>query len=220
MTSKNMNLKKLTSITFAALAIAIGLYPLIYYFMDMQGTGFLASKPGELLSNVFWHTLFYTHITFGGLALLSGWSQFSEKFRNKYLVIHRYVGKIYVIAVFLSSISGLYISFFATGGLISALGFGTLAISWFYTNYMAYTAILKRDILNHQHWMIRNYALTFAAVTLRLWLPILISMVFYDFNPAYQLVSWLCWIPNLLIAEIIIKKMHHQLRATKTSNLT
>ncbi len=216
-----MNLKKLIWITFVGLAIAIGVYPALYYFADMQSTGLFATKGKELFNNLLWHTLFYTHITFGGIALLTGWSQFRQKLRDKYLRVHRLVGKIYVSAVFLSSIAGLYISFFATGGIVSALGFGTLAILWFYTNYMAYTSILKRDIVKHQYWMIRNYALTFAAVTLRLWLPILISMVFYEFNPAYQIVSWLCWIPNLLIAELIIKRMqHHRFTETKVSELT
>jgi Predicted membrane protein (DUF2306) len=37
---------------------------------------------------------------------------------------------------------------------------------------MAYWRILHRDIQSHRQWMVRAYALTFAAVTLRLWLVI------------------------------------------------
>lgn len=166
----------------------------------------LSTKPREVLSNSVWNAAFYTHITFGGIALLTGWSQFSNKLREKYLNTHRLVGKIYIIAVALSSISGLFIAFFATGGIGNVLGFGILAMLWFISVFNAYTSILKRDVYQHENWMMRNYALTLAAVTLRIWLPVLSAFVFHDFIPAYRIVSWLCWVPNLIIAEIIISK--------------
>ena len=205
-----MSLKNLLWITFVGLAIAIGLYPLIYYFADMSNKGLLVSKPVDLLKNELWYALFYLHITFGGIALLTGWSQFIAKLRVQYLNIHRLTGKVYIISVTISSLSGLYIAFFATGGMVSVLGFGTLAVLWLYTIVMAYTSILKGNIEKHQYWMIRNYALTFGAVTLRLWLPILIGFIFYEFNPAYKIVSWLSWVPNLIVAELIIIKLKNK----------
>ena len=27
-----------------------------------------------------------------------------------------------------------------------------------------------------------------------------------DFLPAYQTISWLCWVPNLLIAEVLVNR--------------
>ena len=202
-----MKLKNLPWIPFAFFAIAIGLYPLVYYFVDMHGKGLFAGKTKELLENVIWHTAFYIHITFGGIALLVGWTQFSKNLRNRYLNTHRMIGKIYVPAVMLSSIAGFYIALFATGGTVCTLGFGTLAVLWFYTILKAYTSILKRDIKQHENWMIRNYALTFAAVTLRIYMPLLQFGIFHgDFLPGYRIVSWLSWVPNLIIAEIIIRK--------------
>jgi uncharacterized membrane protein len=202
-----MKLKNLPWIPFAFFAIAIGLYPLLYYVVDMHGKGLWSSKTKELLDDTIWHTAFYIHITFGGIALLTGWTQFSKRLRNKYLNAHRLVGKIYVASVFLSSIAGLYIAFFASGGLVCVLGFGSLAVLWLISIIQAYNTILKREIKQHENWMIRNYALTFGAVTLRLWLPLLQALVFHgNFIPAYRIVSWLAWVPNLIIAEIIINK--------------
>jgi hypothetical protein len=205
-----MKLNNLPWIPFAFFAIAIGLYPLTYYFVDMHGKGLFASKTKELLENVIWHTAFYIHITFGGIALLIGWTQFSKNLRNRYLNAHRTVGKIYVGSVMLSSIAGFYIALFASGGITSTLGFGSLAAIWFFTVLMAYTSILKRDIKQHENWMIRNYALTFAAVTLRIYLP-LSQMMHIDFITAYRVISWICWVPNLIIAGIIISKRAHAL---------
>ncbi|GAB4428835.1 MAG: hypothetical protein OHK0039_47410 [Bacteroidia bacterium] len=48
-----------------------------------------------------------------------------------------------------------------------------------------------------------SYAACFAAVTLRLWLPILTALL-GDFLPAYRIVAWLCWVPNLLVALAVI----------------
>jgi hypothetical protein len=200
-----MKTKTFAWIVFALLALSVGLYPLIYYIFDMHGKGLWGGKTKELLENTAWHTAFYIHITFGGIALLTGWTQFSQKLRDRYLNAHRTVGKIYVGSVMLSSLAGFYIALFATGGIASMLGFGALAAAWFFTILMAYTRILKRDIPQHENWMIRNYALTFAAVTLRIYLP-LSQMMHIEFIAAYRLISWLCWVPNLIVAEMIIIK--------------
>lgn len=204
-----MKLKNLPWIPFAFFAIAIGLYPLLYFLVDMRSNGLLQSKPKAILDSDIWNTAFYIHIIFGGIALLTGWTQFSTRLRRHYLNTHRFIGKIYVIAVALSSIAALYIAFFATGGLVCVLGFGSLAIIWLISDVKAYSTIKQGHISQHQNWMICNYALTFAAVTLRIWLPLLSAFVFHDFIPAYRVVSWLCWVPNLVVALLVINKRNN-----------
>jgi len=201
-----MKRKTFAWILFAFLALSVGFYPLVYYIFDMHGKGLWGGKTKELLESTAWHTAFYIHITFGGIALLTGWTQFSQKIRDRYLNIHRTIGKIYVSSVTLSSIAGFYIALFASGGITSTLGFGGLATAWFFTVSMAYTRILKRDIKQHENWMIRNYALTFAAVTLRFYLPFATQLMHWDFITSYRIISWLCWVPNLIVAEMIINK--------------
>ena len=197
--------KKVLWILIVILAITIGLYPSIYFLIDRK-FGLLNSKSDELLANIFWNMSFYTHIIFGGIALLIGWTQFSARIRSNNLNIHKQIGKIYLIAVILSSIAGIYIGFFATGGLISSLGFISLGIIWFYTTLKAYLYIKHKQIVQHQRMMIYSYAACFAAVTLRLWLPLL-TMLYGDFVKAYVIVAWLCWIPNMIVASIIAKKI-------------
>jgi uncharacterized membrane protein len=203
-----MKLKNLPWIPFAFFAIAIGLYPLTYYLVDMHDKGLFSSKPLALINSIVWHTAFYIHISFGGIAMLTGWTQFSQRLRNRYLNVHRTVGKIYIISLLLSGCAGLYIAFFATGGIISATGFGTLALLWLFTIIKAYASIRRLRIKEHQQWMIRNYALTFAAVTLRIYLPLFMGPAFrVDFILAYHIISWLCWVPNIIVAEIIISRL-------------
>jgi len=184
-------------------AIFIGLYPLRFIGLPYEQS-LLGSKSETLLNSSIYLAAFYTHIFLGGLALLTGFSQFYKRLRIKRLALHRILGKIYIGAVLLSGFAGLGIAFFATGGIIPALGFGGLAILWLYTTSNAYTSIKKLDIDAHQRWMIRSYALCFAAVTLRLYLPLFTGLMHMEFIPAYKIIAWLCWVPNILIAEFFI----------------
>ena len=138
-----MMVKKILRITAAVLAILVGLYPFIYFFINRK-FGLLQSKSEALLSNVFWNTGFYLHIILGGIALLIGWTQFSGKLRNNKLKLHRQIGKIYVITALISAFTSVYIAFYATGGIAATLGFMSLGIIWFYTTLKAYTEIKKR----------------------------------------------------------------------------
>ena len=195
-------------IIFIGLALAIGLYPIIYLIVDMKSNGLLESIGQELLGSTLYNIGFYMHIYFGGLALLTGWSQFSKKWRNKYLKTHRTLGKIYVVSVLLSGISGFYIALYANGGLTAKLGFGILAILWLLSTVKAHLTIRNKKVTEHQKWMIRSYALCFAAVTLRIWLPLLPMILQIDFDSAYIIISWLCWVPNLIFAEFLIRRLN------------
>lgn len=154
----------------------------------------------------------YIHIFTGGLALLVGPFQFWKWLRNKHKNIHRLIGRIYLfLGIFPASISGFIVGQNTVAGLTGTIGFSFMAVLWFITGAMALRTILKGDVQSHREWMIRNFALTFAAVTLRLWIPILIMVQLPSgidaeiaFNNAYQVVPWLSWVPNLIIAEGII----------------
>jgi len=143
----------------------------------------------------------YTHIFTSIVALIIGPFQFSKRIRQKYKNIHRWLGRIYLsVGVFIGGISGLYMSQFAYGGSIARFGFAMLAVCWLFTGFRAYTAICKGAIAEHRKWMLRNFALTFAAVTLRIYLPISM-LVGIEFSLAYSIIAWLCWVPNIVFVE-------------------
>ncbi|MBC7912605.1 MAG: DUF2306 domain-containing protein [Pyrinomonadaceae bacterium] len=201
-------IRKTLWVLLAIMAILIGFYPFVYFMID-RNFGLLQSKSIGVLTNVFWNIGFYTHITLGGLALLIGWIQFSPKLRTNKLKLHRQVGKVYVISALLSSAAGIYIAFYATGGIVASLGFICLGVIWFYTTLKAYIHVKNRLIDQHQKMMIYSYAACFSAVTLRIWLPLLTSL-FQDFNKAYLLVAWLCWVPNILVAFFLVQQLQRQ----------
>jgi uncharacterized membrane protein len=145
----------------------------------------------------------YTHVFASVLALALGPFQFSPRLRSRYAKLHRWSGQVYLaLGVLVGGLAGLYMAFHAYGGAVAQTGFACLALAWLYTGARAYVAIRRRDIVSHRRWMVRNYALTFAAVTLRLWLPLLV-LAGAPFELAYVLVAWACWVPNLLAAEML-----------------
>lgn len=205
-------LKKVIKILFAFFAIVVGLYPAIYFIIDRK-FGLLQSKSETILTSIIWNTAFYIHIILGGLALLIGWTQFNEKIRINKISLHQKIGKLYVLSALLSATASLYIATFATGGIITSIGFFSLGLTWFYTTLSAYIHIKNMRIDQHQQMMIYSYAACFAAVTLRIWLPLL-SMLFQDFNTGYRIVAYLCWVPNLVVAYFIVKRLKPNKTAT------
>ena len=189
---------------FGSLCILVGLYPLIYFLIDRH-FGLLSSKTQEVLNDQIWNTAFYGHIVLGGAALLIGWTQFSSRLRRRRIRLHRTIGKTYIIAAVISGICGIYIAQFATGGITNKIGFSLSGLVWLATTLVAYNAIRKGNIKAHQNYMLYSYAVCFSAVTLRIWLPILIAIT-GEFNLAYLIVGWLSWVPNLAVAYLIISR--------------
>lgn len=195
-------MKTLIWILFALLAISTGLYPLMYLFVPSD-VGLLSTKEAAVLGSLIWQLSFYGHISFGGIALITGWSQFNSTLRMRKVLLHRVLGKVYIISVMISGICALVASTYGSGGPIAQFGFASLAVVWLYTTSQAYSKIRIGDIHKHKIFMIYSYAVCFAAVSLRIYLPLL-QIGLGDFETAYQVVAWLCWVPNLIFARIFI----------------
>ena len=139
------------------------------------------------------------HVFFSAIALVTGPFQFFPSIRKR-RGIHRKIGYVYFTSVFVGGLAGLAMSFIAYGGLVSKIGFGSLAVLWLYTAVMALLAIQKKLYAQHEVWAIRCFALTFSAVTLRLYLGLFFASGL-SFDTFYPALSWLCWVPNILFVE-------------------
>lgn len=118
-----------------------------------------------------WHIVGLSlHAIPAGLALLLGPFQFVSAIRTRYPAVHRTIGGVYLVCILIGSAMGVYSALVSLSGLAAQLGFLLLAITWFFSGLSAYRAIRRRQVQLHRIWMIRNYALTFAAVLLRVFL--------------------------------------------------
>jgi uncharacterized membrane protein len=197
---------------------------LLYY--SGENINFLKAKlmmQPDVVHSLAWRLSFYIHITGGALALATGPFQFIPAIRKHNLKLHKLLGRVYVIAIlFIGAPAGLYMAFFANGGPVAGLGFTILCLLWVTTTYKAVIYARNHQIKEHRQWMIRSFALTFAAVTLRLWVPILSHGFDVDYETTIIVTAWLSWVPNILVAEFIInkKKLFNTVFAVKKSTTT
>ena len=196
-------MKMLGNFILYFLALAVTLYATLVYALLPLGA---AVNPDMRLTYLLHKAGIYTHVFASSVAMLIGPLQFSAKLRQRHKQVHRWLGRAYLgIGVLLGGLSGLYMSTLAFGGIVAKLGFACLALTWLYTGIRAFGAIRHAAVAEHRKWMVRNFSLTFAAVTLRIYLP-LASLSGIPFETSYPFVAWLCWVPNLLIAEALFNR--------------
>lgn len=141
------------------------------------------------------------HIVAGAIALAVGPFQLSSRLRTRRLQMHRWMGRLYIVSVVAGGVAAIVLGTMSTGGLPAHVGFGLLGVLWVFTAVLAYQRIKVYDIADHRRWMIRSYSLAFAAVTFRIYLAIGLGMMRLPLDQVYPTVTWLCWVPNLIVAE-------------------
>jgi uncharacterized membrane protein len=183
----------LVSLSFGVAAyvvFAYGLMPLGALVHPDMKAAFLSHATG-----------IYIHAFASIAALILGPFQFSASFRQRRPALHRWAGRLYLtVGVLAGGLSGLYLSQYAFGGPVAQLGFTVLAGLWLFTGLSAYLAARRGAFEAHRRWMVRNFSLTLAAVTLRIYLPVATTMGI-EFATAYPIIAWLCWVPNIVVAE-------------------
>lgn len=159
---------------------------------------------------------FFIHVFSAIFVLLAGYTQFSNSIRTKFPQWHRRLGWLYVVVTLLfAGPSGFIIAIYANGGLSSQIAFCLLAFLWMLFTAIALFKIIKKQVPSHKAWMIRSFALALSAITLRAWKYVLVAAFHPKPMDVYQIVAWLGWTLNLVIAEIIIlNKIKHEYKTT------
>ena len=158
----------------------------------------------------------YGHIGVAPVALALMPFQFLSGLRARRPALHRWLGRLYVAAILISGLSGLQLAFYTAAGNFAAAGFAILAVIWLGTTGAALIFAMQRQFARHRAWMLRSAALTFAAVTLRLYLGVATSLG-VEFETAYQLVAWLAWVPNALVMETYLWQQRHRSRGISSA---
>lgn len=141
---------------------------------------------------------------FGGLvALAAGPWQFLPVVRRRASIVHRAAGYIYLAGVTLGVTGAAILAQTPQGGDANRFAFGMLALIWAASTAQAFRKALAKDFTVHRRWMIRSYALTFAAVTLRLGMMIL-PMAGFSGEASYAIVAWASWTINLIFVEWVL----------------
>ncbi|GAB7038051.1 hypothetical protein JCM9533A_19010 [Catenuloplanes niger JCM 9533] len=186
-------------LTLSALAIAAVFVP-PYMVGGTTVPGLNRAIPGYYVSLVI-------HALPAGLALVIGPFQFVTQLRVRFPRAHRIAGRLYLISVLISALAAAYSAAVTESGLALQVAFYMLIAAWLYTGVMAYRTIRRGEVQLHRIWMIRNYALTFAAVMLRLYQLIglqLMDPMGWEYPQIYTASAWASLFGNAIVAEYFI----------------
>lgn len=153
----------------------------------------------------YYRTAFYVHIFSSIFVLLSGAFLFSKQVLQSWPKLHRWSGRVYVVLLLLvSAPSGFIMAFHANGGWAAQASFFVLTPLWWWFTWKGFDMARRRQFSAHSDWMVRSYALTLSAVSLRIYQMLLGNFTELDPVTQYVLVSWTAWIGNLVVAEWLI----------------
>lgn len=190
------------------LVLSAGIFLMIKMIIAYTGfrddAGFLRFKQ-DLTGNSLWMTAFYIHVFSAVFCLAAGFTQFSATLLKKNRNLHRILGRCYVYNILLINFPvAMIMAIYANGGLPTQIAFVLLDCLWFWFTLKAVTDVRKGNVKGHKEFMIRSYALTLSALSLRTWKMILVNTTSLDVDTIYMIDAWLAFIPNLVVAEVII----------------
>jgi len=153
--------------------------------------------------SIFWsrREWLWAHLAGGALTLLLGPFQFLARLRNAYPRLHRWTGRIYLLAMLVACVGAAGLIATTPGGVGLQIAFAATEIAWLFTALMGFIAIRRRLPSVHRRWMVRNYTITFVFVTFRA--AIRVPGVMDLAPPAVMIPTllWLGWVVPLFAYE-------------------
>ncbi|MFN8291901.1 MAG: DUF2306 domain-containing protein [Chitinophagaceae bacterium] len=184
----------------------------VAYMPYNTDVGFLRIKQ-QYIGIDAWRLAFFIHVYASIWVLLAGFTQFSKYIQRHHPRLHRVFGYIYVTNILLiTGPAGLVMGFYANGGTFSRIAFVLLAALWILFTALALIKARQGHFKAHRQYMIRSYALTLSAITLRAWKYLITNAYHLDDAlvvppmDVYRIVAWLGWGGNLLFAEWWIRR--------------
>ncbi|WP_010182832.1 DUF2306 domain-containing protein [Aquimarina agarilytica] len=176
----------------------------LQYIPIKLNVAFLNIKQEEIETK-YYQIAFFSHVYTSIFVLILGITQFSNTIRSTFSSIHKIFGKLYVFLILLiAAPSGLIMALHANGGVFSKISFSIQALLWFWFTYKAFRYAKNKQWDNHQKFMLRGFALTLSAISLRLFKWIIVSTIELPPMDTYKIVSWLGWVFNLTLVEIYL----------------
>lgn len=189
------------------MAAFLMLRTIIGYTSFKTDVQFLALKQ-DYIENPIWRATFYIHTFSAVFTLFAGFTQFSEQFLKDFRHWHKILGRLYVWNILLiNAPTGFIMAIYANGGWMGKSAFLTLDVLWFYFTLKAFTTALNRNFDEHRDYMIRSYALTFSAISLRSWKIIITYTGWVDMAYIYIVDAWLALVINLMVSEWIVRRI-------------
>lgn len=140
------------------------------------------------------------HVAGGMIAFLVAPLQFSTTLRRRWPALHRWLGRLYVVAALIASALSVYIvvrfELQANWWVM-----GTMGGLWFLTTLFAWLAARNRNFVQHQLWIGRSFGLTFTFVLTRI-IPdeVLPGLDYVKMTALY----WAFIVASLIVPDLVV----------------
>ncbi len=198
-------------------ALIFGIYILIFYIVDSFDGVF--ENWNLILPDLYQEdepvatASIGLHFAAGGIILILGSIQLVESIRLRYPVVHRWIGKIYVLASILTAIGGLSFIFISgtVGGVVMDIGFGLYGILTFVAGVETFRHAREKRFEMHKAWSWRLYALAIGSWLYRMdygfWFILADGAgTTPDFRGVFdQVMAFFFYVPNLIVVEMLLR---------------
>ena len=147
----------------------------------------------------------FAHLAGGMVALLVGPGQLWLGQKRRRLDVHRPLGFVYMGSIAVSVTGAFYLATHTDLGWVFGAGLMGLAVAWIVTTGLAFAAVLRGQLHQHQEWMIRSYVVTFGFVFFRIFIGIAQATGIGTLQEQLTAASWFCWAAPLLATEAILQ---------------
>ena len=147
----------------------------------------------------------FAHLGGGMIALLAGPGQLWLGQKRRRLDVHRKLGLVYMGSVAVSVTASFYLAAHTEVGWVFGAGLTGLGIAWIVTTGLAYAAVRRGLLQQHQEWMVRSYVVTFGFVFFRIFAGIMQVSGVGSLQEQLAAASWFCWAAPLLVTEAILQ---------------
>lgn len=208
-------------------ALLFGLYIIAFYFIALlQGN---TEQWNEVLPGLYDQQTrgatvgIGVHFAAGGIILILGCIQLVDRIRSRYPALHRWLGRLYVLAALGASVGGLVfiLDKGTIGGLVMDIGFAGYGVLTFLAAVNAFRYAHSGDFDRHRAWAIRLFALAIGS-----WLYRMDYGFWFLFTdglghsqafrgPFDYFMDFFFYLPNLLVAEVFIG--NHEILKSRTA---
>lgn len=153
------------------------------------------------------------HFAAGGIILILGSIQLIGRVRNRFPALHRWIGRIYVVASLLTAAGGLVfiVAKGTIGGTVMDIGFSLYGLLMLLSAVETYRHAAAGHMKKHRAWALRLYALAIGSWLYRMdygfWYFLTHNMGHTPqfTGPFDRIMAFFFYIPNLLVVEVFIR---------------
>ena len=195
--SSSRSSMRLLTLLAAAMVLGLGFVAgfALPYFTGGEGLARYSGRQGWL----------FAHLAGGMVALLVGPGQLWLGQKRRRLDVHRPLGFVYMGSIAVSVTGAFYLATHTDLGWVFGAGLMGLAVAWIVTTGLAFAAVLRGQLHQHQEWMIRSYVVTFGFVFFRIFIGIAQATGIGTLQEQLTAASWFCWAAPLLATEAILQ---------------